>query len=431
MELFNKIFKKNKKQSFLDNGKDLNKNQKEINLNEKESRFKYCVNCGHKLNKIAKKCPYCNYNFKTQQIEKDVSNTKNNNLKENEIKNKIPNHLTIEEISEERNKRLKAKEEEFKKQTEKREKEIETSKKELAKAWQDLFSNLEQEAYNTLNKWEKMSPEEREKEIKRIESVDAQDKKRYIEECNNWKQYTNYMTPQEIKTFERNTTKIFKKDYNGQNYNPSESSYFMCLSMAMQSAYWDINLKYYHKGRELEKEKSIDKAIKQYEKCIRLKFDAPASYERLITIYSKRNDYKNHKRILEAQLDVTNDKDKIRVIENELYLIEKGGLENLTIPEVMERFEGYDLIKYSTKYYTKNKKDIIELNKLKPVLTKALTYKKLSDTQIANCYRLLGEIELSDENIDEALNYFEKSLTYNETTRVKNKYQKLLDKISS
>jgi lipopolysaccharide biosynthesis regulator YciM len=58
------------------------------------------------------------------------------------------------------------------------------------------------------------------------------------------------------------------------------------------------------KALEYQKNGDVDKAIELYEMNVQLKDEAPASYNRLITIYSKRKDVENESRILKAYLNI-------------------------------------------------------------------------------------------------------------------------------
>jgi len=58
------------------------------------------------------------------------------------------------------------------------------------------------------------------------------------------------------------------------------------------------------KGKELEKEGKIDKAIKLYEKNVSEDFDGNFPYDRLAIIYHKRNMIDNEIRVLEHGIEV-------------------------------------------------------------------------------------------------------------------------------
>jgi hypothetical protein len=58
------------------------------------------------------------------------------------------------------------------------------------------------------------------------------------------------------------------------------------------------------KALEYQRNGEIDKAIQLYEMNVQLKDEAPASYNRLITIYSRRKDIENELRILKAYLNI-------------------------------------------------------------------------------------------------------------------------------
>ena len=55
-------------------------------------------------------------------------------------------------------------------------------------------------------------------------------------------------------------------------------------------------------GQKLEKEGKTDLAIEEYEKLIKLKADTPFTYRRLATIYKKRKQSDNERRVVEAAL---------------------------------------------------------------------------------------------------------------------------------
>lgn len=55
---------------------------------------------------------------------------------------------------------------------------------------------------------------------------------------------------------------------------------------------------------EYQRNGEIDKDIELYEMNVQIKNEAPASYNRLITIYSKRKDVENELRILKAYLNI-------------------------------------------------------------------------------------------------------------------------------
>lgn len=55
---------------------------------------------------------------------------------------------------------------------------------------------------------------------------------------------------------------------------------------------------------EYQRNGETDKAIELYEMNVQIKDEAPASYNRLITIYSKRKDVENELRILKAYLNI-------------------------------------------------------------------------------------------------------------------------------
>ena len=57
-------------------------------------------------------------------------------------------------------------------------------------------------------------------------------------------------------------------------------------------------------AHEFQKSGEIEKAIELYELNVQLKDDAPACYNRLITIYSKRKDIENELRILKTYLNI-------------------------------------------------------------------------------------------------------------------------------
>ena len=58
------------------------------------------------------------------------------------------------------------------------------------------------------------------------------------------------------------------------------------------------------KAREYQRNGEIDKAIELYEMNVQLKDEAPACYNSLITIYSKKKDVENELRILKMYLNI-------------------------------------------------------------------------------------------------------------------------------
>lgn len=159
--------------------------------------------------------------------------------------------------------------------------------------------------------------------------------------------YKTLMTNEEKMAFKNDIKKIAKDQYNLDiDLINNKYSDYLRLSLAIEKAYWDLCLKYYDKRENAEKNENINSAIQYYENVVRLKFDAPAAYDRLIYIYNQKDDIENQKRIInEALANCSKLKNKkIKSYKNQLYILNKGGIDNLTIFEVINRFNDYDLV---------------------------------------------------------------------------------------
>lgn len=58
-----------------------------------------------------------------------------------------------------------------------------------------------------------------------------------------------------------------------------------------------------NKGIAYEKSGNISQAIKTYEECIALGYDAPHAYDRLMILYRKAKDYNNEIRVIKRALE--------------------------------------------------------------------------------------------------------------------------------
>jgi hypothetical protein len=92
---------------------------------------------------------------------------------------------------------------------------------------------------------------------------------------------------------------------NGMNliylFIPETKKIFSPLTMKFENM---KNSERITKALEYQRNGEIDKAIQLYEMNVQLKDEAPASYNRLITIYSRRKDIENELRILKAYLNI-------------------------------------------------------------------------------------------------------------------------------
>lgn len=116
-----------------------------------------------------------------------------------------------------------------------------------------------------------------------------------------------------------------------------------------------------------------------------------------------------------------------KIIQNQAKLLKiKGSYESFTNEEKLNLLKRYDLYNYVSEEFKKlnKEKDMEGLNELLPLLNKCLEY-NLSDNTYARVYRMLGEINLLNDNTGDALKYFEQALILNPKVGVKRKYLKL------
>lgn len=59
-----------------------------------------------------------------------------------------------------------------------------------------------------------------------------------------------------------------------------------------------------NRGSAYEKSGNIPQAIKTYEECVALGYDAPHAYDRLMILYRKAKDYNNEIRVIKRALEI-------------------------------------------------------------------------------------------------------------------------------
>lgn len=392
---------------------------------------KYCTQCGNKIFESYRICPYCNYEFETESY--GISDSINDKKPSDYIvKSDSNKHLSLNEIREAKFNRERKKEEIIAKQIEDRHRRAKIMKEDSAQYFNNFSNSINEKILKIITKYENMPLEKKKLSSKKIEDENKTKSKEYKSKCKKYYNYNTLMTNEEKVKFKNDIKKIAKDQYNLDIDFITDKDY-LGLYLAIEKAYWGLCLKYYDKGVHAEKNGNISSAIQYYENVVRLKFDAPASYDRLIYIYNQKDDIKNQKRIInEALTNCSKLKNKkIKSYENQLYLLDKGGIENLTIFEVINRFNDYDLVNYSNKYYSNNKEDLAALNELIPVINKAIFNGRISDYTTAKMYRLKGEIALANGNNIDALDNFQEALILNEKIGVKRKYKKLLKELES
>ena len=59
-----------------------------------------------------------------------------------------------------------------------------------------------------------------------------------------------------------------------------------------------------NKGKQLEEDGDVEGAIAVYEECMKLRYAAFYSYQRLMVLYHRRKDYENEKRVIKIAIEV-------------------------------------------------------------------------------------------------------------------------------
>lgn len=59
-----------------------------------------------------------------------------------------------------------------------------------------------------------------------------------------------------------------------------------------------------NKGKQLEEDGDVEGAIAVYEECMKLRYAAFNSYQRLMVLYHRRKDYENEKRVIKIAIEV-------------------------------------------------------------------------------------------------------------------------------